>query len=575
MTGSEPVRVAIYSRKSKWTGKGDSIENQLAMCREYILANIGQLAPEDIYEYEDEGFSGKNTQRPQFQRMMSDIKKQHYDYLVCYQLDRLGRNLLDLVNLIEELNKLGTAFISIKERFDTSTPIGRAMMFFTGVLAQMEREQIAERVRDNMMMLAKSGRWLGGTTPLGFTSKRVETVVWNNKARTSYRLSVNEAELDMVRFIYHKYLEKQSLTWINNYFHQHNIRTRMGKEYQISTIRDILTNPVYCTADPAAYEYFKQIGCQVYIDEEELDGIHGLIGYGKTSSRKYKNHPNEPEEWIIAVSKHQGIISGEDWVRVQRLLQANKSKGTCFRRVQNPLALLPGLLYCSCGYPMRPKNYPADRLDDKGQRTFAYLCSNKERSKGKQCSVSNIHGNTLDHRIWTELLSHAKLEDRVYDSLKSLAKELEEEEITIHPEEALLIKALKEKKSSIHQLILALSKCDGDETLIGYVKEQIEILDQECKELQEKIEMKAGLVNQESFKAADREQQDELMSSAEKLKRKEQITALANALEILSIQEKREYLRNVLEKVVWDGVNAHVYLKGNEADNKVRRREEK
>ncbi len=110
------MRIAIYSRKSKWTGKGESIENQLVMCKEYVMANFLNVTIEDVYEYEDEGFTGKNTQRPQFQKMMSDMRKEHYDFIVCYKLDRLGRNLTDLVNLIEELNKMDTSFISIKEK---------------------------------------------------------------------------------------------------------------------------------------------------------------------------------------------------------------------------------------------------------------------------------------------------------------------------------------------------------------------------------------------------------------------------------------------------------------------------
>ena len=109
------MRIAIYSRKSKWTGKGDSVENQIIMCKEYISMFIEGGDQAEIIEYEDEGFSGKNTKRPQFQKMMRDMQERHYDYLVCYKLDRLGRNLADLANLMEDLAKRETSFISIKE----------------------------------------------------------------------------------------------------------------------------------------------------------------------------------------------------------------------------------------------------------------------------------------------------------------------------------------------------------------------------------------------------------------------------------------------------------------------------
>ncbi|HAK41524.1 MAG TPA: recombinase family protein, partial [Clostridium sp.] len=65
-------------------------------------------------------------------------------------------------------------FVSIKEQFDTSTPMGRAMVYISSVFAQLERETIAERIKDNMYQLAKTGRWLGGQTPLGFNSERVK-----------------------------------------------------------------------------------------------------------------------------------------------------------------------------------------------------------------------------------------------------------------------------------------------------------------------------------------------------------------------------------------------------------------
>jgi site-specific DNA recombinase len=543
------MRFAIYSRKSKWTGKGESIENQLVMCKEYIMASFPDVKDEDIYEYEDEGFSGKNTLRPQFQKMMSDLRKNHYDYLVCYKLDRLGRNLSDLVNLIEELNKMDISFISIKEKFDTSTPIGRAMMFFTGVLAQMEREQIAERVRDNMLMLARSGRWLGGTTPLGFYSKKDEVLAWNNKIKTSYKLTVNEKEMETVRFIYHEFLEKQSLTQIDTYFAQNRIRTRNGKEYQISTIRDILTNPVYCTADQEACDYFVRLGCQVCIEPKELDGIHGLISYGKTSSSKYKNKQNTPSEWIVSAAKHKGIIKGGDWVRVQQLLEQNKKKGDSFRKVQNPISLLSGILYCTCGYPMRPKYYRADRLDEKGNRTFAYICSGKEKSNGKNCNIPNVHGNALDQLVCNEVLEYVKPDSvKLLSELRKLKENDGIKQYNDRDEEEMLGHLLVEKRDSINRLLVTLGRSSGNETFLHYVEQQVNRLDEECRDIEKRIR---EFDRSELSKKDYLEQMDMIKSK---------INTFANAFETLSVLKKREYLQTVLEKVVWNGETAKIYL---------------
>ena len=164
------MKIAIYSRKSKYTGKGDSIVNQIQMCKDYIETHYINNDLEYII-YEDEGFSGGIINRPRFQKLLSDIKKEKFDILICYRLDRISRNVSDFSTTLEELQSYGVDFISIKEQFDTTTPMGRAMIYIASVFAQLERETIAERVRDNMVELAKSGKWSGGRTPLGFNSE--------------------------------------------------------------------------------------------------------------------------------------------------------------------------------------------------------------------------------------------------------------------------------------------------------------------------------------------------------------------------------------------------------------------
>ena len=161
--------IAVYSRKSRFTGKGESIGNQVELCREYVRANLGEEALNKIVVYEDEGFSGSNLNRPAFKKMLEAARERKLNRIIVYRLDRISRNIGDFAGLIEELDKLNVDFISIREQFDTSTPMGRAMMYIASVFSQLERETIAERIRDNMHELAKTGRWLGGTTPTGYT----------------------------------------------------------------------------------------------------------------------------------------------------------------------------------------------------------------------------------------------------------------------------------------------------------------------------------------------------------------------------------------------------------------------
>lgn len=545
------IRVFIYSRKSKWTGRGESVENQAAMCRDYIQYNIEGADQAEITVYEDEGYSGKNTNRPQFQKMMQEVRKGNADYLVCYKLDRLGRNIADLANLIETLNKLNVSFISIKERFDTSTPIGKAMLYFAGVLAQMEREQIAERVRDNMIMLAKKGRWLGGNTPLGFCAEAEEKVSINGKSKKSFRLVINEEEMKTVRFIFKEYLEKQSLVGIVKYFLSHDIRTKRGNEYTPTTIRDILTNPVYCIADKEAYDHFWDLGCQVCMEKEEADGRNGLIAYAKTSSSQYKNKDNAPEKWIIAKGRHKGIVSGKEFSKIQKLLAQNRSKGEMWHKPQNPVALLSGILYCSCGHLMRPKYYSTKQLTKNGERKFSYLCPYKDMTHGEKCAVSNVQGNTLDELVCREVLSYTEENSDIRRMLKKVmgrmedTKDRKDEKV---PADELLGQEIQKKQREVQNLISVLAKSGGNQEFVSQIEKEIIKLNEECAALErEKTETQG-----ERGAVRDGRQQMEVLLSA--------LSSFKSLFDTLSVPEKREYLRLILDKVVWDGEEAHIFI---------------
>lgn len=544
------MRIFIYSRKSKWTGRGESVENQISMCRDYIKYNIPESENAEIIEYEDEGYSGKNTNRPQFQKMMGEIKKGKCNYLVCYKLDRLGRNIADLANLVETLNKLNVSFISIKERFDTSTPIGKAMLYFAGVLAQMEREQIAERVRDNMIMLARKGRWLGGNTPLGFTAEAEEKVSINGRNKKSFRLVVNEEEMKIVRFIFREYMEKQSLIGIVKYFLNHDIRTKRGKEYSTTAIRDILTNPVYCMADQESYTYFWNLGCQVCMDEEEADGTRGMISYAKTSSTEYKGKDNSPEKWIIALGRHKGIVTGKEFVKIQNILEKNRSRGDMWHKPQNKVSLLSGLLYCSCGHVMRPKYYSPNQVTEKGDRKFSYLCPYKDLTHGEKCSVPNVQGNTLDELVCREVLRYSEANSNIHKMLEKAIERISETKEDKISTVDILDQEIRNRKKEVQNLISVLGKSGGNEEFVSQIEKQILKLNEECTALEKERE---DIGEEGRSVQGDKEQLEFLI---------EQLSSFQKLFDTLSVPEKREYLRMILDKVVWDGEQAHIFIYG-------------
>ena len=198
-TKDTPKQYVIYSRKSKFTGKGESIENQIELCRQYIAMHFGEEAAENVLVYEDEGFSGGNLERPQFKKMMKDSQKIAFAAIVVYRLDRISRNIGDFAKLIEDLGDRHIDFISIREQFDTSSPMGRAMMYIASVFSQLERETIAERIRDNMHELSKTGRWLGGTTPTGYASESLSSVTVDGKVKKACKLKPIPEEIQLVK----------------------------------------------------------------------------------------------------------------------------------------------------------------------------------------------------------------------------------------------------------------------------------------------------------------------------------------------------------------------------------------
>lgn len=394
----------IYSRKSKYTGKGESIENQVEMCKEYLYSHVKDIEEKDIVVYEDEGFSAKNLERPMFKRMIAESQKEKVDYIVCYRLDRISRNVSDFSSLITDLNDRNIAFVSIKEQFDTSTPMGRAMMYIASVFAQLERETIAERIRDNMLMLARTGRWLGGTSPTGYKSEKVEQIVVDGKSKQMFRLKTVPNEADLVKLIFKKFLETNSLTKVETYLIQRGIKTKNGRAFTRFTIKNILENPVYMVADEGAFKFFLNNGVEFSDDDgakNKFDGQHGVMSYNKTILKDGKRHyTRDIKDWIISVGQHEGLVSSSDWIAVQNQLAQNASKS--YHKPKSNAALLSGLLFCgNCGDYMRPKL--SQRKNAAGEYIYSYLCQLKEKSHLHNCKMKNPNGNTLDKAVCEEI----------------------------------------------------------------------------------------------------------------------------------------------------------------------------
>lgn len=473
------MNIAIYSRKSKFTGKGDSIENQIEMCKNYISNKFQNDLK--FFIYEDEGFSGATTNRPEFKKLMRDIKLEKINILVCYRLDRISRNVADFSSTLEILQEHHVNFISISEQFDTSTPMGRAMIYIASVFAQLERETTAERVRDNMAELAKNGKWTGGKIPLGFISKKIRYKDNTGMQREAPILEINHDEMNFVKLLYKKYLELGSLHKLEVYVTQNELKSRNNILLEKSSLKIILQNPIYVRANNEVKKYLEEIGYTVY---GHIDNKHALLTYNKTEQSikngKHIKVKKSPDQMFAAISNIIGAIDSELWIKVQKQFDKNKNAFPRLGKTHN--ALLTGKLRCGmCKEYMLIQHGKISKTT--GEKLFYYVCSLKRKSHKKLCSNSNAKASDI--------------EDLVLLSLKELAKSKEEFINTLNTNYNLLLNSqnnknrrldlnrlLASKKKQIQTLVNTLSQSEGIQDII---LDKIKSLKNECIEIEKNI----------------------------------------------------------------------------------------
>lgn len=186
MAAAREKRAAIYARVSTLD---QTTENQLAELRHYVGAR-GWTAR----EYVDEGVSGSTDSRPALDRLMRDARRRRFDVLLCWRLDRLGRNLKHLILFLEELSALDVAFVSLAEGIDATTPAGRLQMHILGAIAEFERARIAERVRLGLARVQANGQKLG-RPKLELTEERIATVRGLGVEQAAQKLGISRSTL--------------------------------------------------------------------------------------------------------------------------------------------------------------------------------------------------------------------------------------------------------------------------------------------------------------------------------------------------------------------------------------------
>lgn len=371
-------RVAIYIRVST-THQID--KDSIPMQRNDLVSYARLMLNTDDYAiFEDAGYSGKNTDRPNFQKMMSQIRSGAFTHLLVWKIDRISRNLLDFSSMYKELKELGVVFVSKNEQFDTSTAMGEAMLKIILVFAELERNMTSERVSATMISRASNGQWNGGRVPFGYD--------YDYESKT---FSINKQESEVVKLIHDKYEEMQSLVQEARYLNEHNFTTREGNEWSPVTLLIILRNIFYC----GDYQY-------------------------NTLKEGNRQKIKDRSEWIIVENHHDAIINREQKERIISKLESRKRLDKRIRETKN-IHVFSSLLICSsCGKAMWAT--PTNRKND--WACSKYVCKSYARRISPKCkSVSDPIIGEFVFNLVLNIMNAQKAINRVR-SYKELEKQL-------------------------------------------------------------------------------------------------------------------------------------------------------
>lgn len=528
------MHIAIYTRKSKYNDKSESTKSQEEFCKNF--ANMKYPNENIVFSiYTDEGYSGADTTRPQYINLLKDIKNKMFDILITYKIDRISRSFIDFANLQQFLSKNSVDIISAAEGFDTSSPWGKSVLNILMVFAELERNNVSQRIKDTMTHYAKMGRWTGGLSPTGLKGKIINYKSENGIQKRMTVLTEIPEETKTIEFIYKKYTELKSLSKLCKCINKNGIKTKKGNEFSPSALRDILKNPVYAAADKNTYEYFSKLGCGIYADICKFNGHFGITVYNRFDKKHIKKQP--PKNWIISVGNHKAIIKGKDWIETQKILNENSinipRKGTA------KLAVFSGMIYCkNCGSLMRVKNGRINKKTNK--KEYYYVCSLKEKSHCTKCTMKNITGNQFEKQFYTFIKNYLNNYKSVCLKLKNLSvikkNNLKNKENDYKKEISL-------KKKSLDNLIIQLSQT-SDITAGKYIASYINKLDIEICNLENKLKELSidSCVNNSDFK--------KILNVFESI----------DYLFTLPAEIKNCIFKSIISKFEWDGKNIIIYF---------------
>ena len=372
------MNIAAYVRVStdEQADKGNSIFEQ----QERLSAYCRAMAWSEPTFFIDDGYSAKNLKRPAITDLLERVEKKQFDVLVVTKLDRMCRNLLDLLQLVEVFEQSECRFVSASESFDTSTAAGRMTLHLLGMFAEFERERISERVKDNMASIARN------------TDRAVSGACFGYDI-IGAKYAVNETEAEHVRFIFDQYENGHGPRFIAKLLNDKGVTTKRGKPWDQTNVKRLL----------------------------KTETVKGFRIFNKRNTSKGKTKMRDESEWIVSPDNHPAIITPEQFDRVQKLIEMRKPKHA---RAENETYLLTGIIHCKrCGGRM--KGATARYKQSPNRVYYRYICSRYVSGYG--CGSHTVNRDEVEHFVIEQMKRIASLSNQQIEQMLGQTRSNEDE----------------------------------------------------------------------------------------------------------------------------------------------------
>jgi len=514
----------IYARQSIEKKDSVSIEAQIEKCLHYCDKNNYKI-------YKDVGYSGKNINRPQFSQLIKDIKSGLVKKVIAYRLDRISRSIADFSQLLILFEEYNVEFISATENFDTTSPMGRAMINIVMTFAQLERETIVERVTDNYYFRANNGYWAGGYAPYGY---KIKHIIGRDNKRHSI-LEIDEEQAKVVKKIYDMYINKHmSMRKIAQQLNVEKVPTLKKGLWGINVVSAILSRPIYTPATAKIYEYYNNLDSKITNSIEDFDGTMTANLYGKTRKNAKVKAIRNFDEMYLSLIDCKPLISNEDWFKAQKIKGATKHLPA--RTNTSKISFLCGLVKCGkCN-----ANLVIQGCKNRyGVKYYYFICSNKRNQGASVCNNKMIDISKLQDLVIQDMKNYFNSKN-ITKKIDAYIKNNENKNVQLLDQKEHIENEIVKLNLKIDNLINSIA--ESNEFTLKYINKKIEEIE---KEKQEKLQEISSL------NISDNEDLDMI----------EYIKDINKKLALRDFNELKLLCKTVIDKIVITEENVDIHYK--------------